>query len=124
MVDSSLGRARREVSYLAAMIRTPSLIFLIMLVACGGPEETATTAEQALTVDSSEEETFSAWFVELTSAPLASGGSAATLASERQAFRDEARRAGVNYTERASFQSLFNGLSIQVGSSDLAKVRR
>jgi subtilisin family serine protease len=106
------------------MIRTPTLILFIMLAACGGPEETATTAEQALTVDTSEEESFSRWFVELSSAPLASGGSESVLASERQAFRDEARRAGISYTERATFQSLFNGFSIQVGASDLAKVRR
>jgi minor extracellular serine protease Vpr len=63
------------------------------------------------------------WFVELKGKPKADGGSAATLASERQAFRNEASGAGVIFTERFTYDNLFNGLSISVPTSQVGKLK-
>ncbi len=79
-------------------------------------------------------ETPSAWFVELASAPLADVDATFTaaqrqnyrgrLAAERQAFRNAARTAGVTFRERRSFDILFNGLSIDVAPRHLAALWR
>lgn len=79
-------------------------------------------------------ETPSAWFVELASAPLADVDATFTaaqrqnyrgrLAAERQAFRNAARAAGVTFRERRSFDVLFNGLSIDVAPRHLAALWR
>ncbi len=69
-------------------------------------------------------ETAGRWFVELTSAPAAHGTRAARIEREHEAFREAARTEGVEYTERRSFETLFNGFSIEMDSSQLAKLRR
>ncbi|HSN86364.1 MAG TPA: S8 family serine peptidase [Thermoanaerobaculia bacterium] len=74
--------------------------------------------------DAATDETPSAWFVELQGAPVADGGSAATLAKEKQAFRAAAKKAGVNFKERFSYDRLWNGLSVTVDAAGLAKLSR
>src|SRR5262249_39329700 len=69
-------------------------------------------------------ETPQLWFVELASPPTADGGNPATLASERAAFVREARNAGLNYTVRYTYQSLFHGFSVRIAPSDLGKLSR
>ena len=64
------------------------------------------------------------WLVELSLPPLADGGSAAALKSEKQAFRAAAQSAGVQYKERYAFDNLWNGLSIEINPVDLARVTR
>lgn len=59
------------------------------------------------------------WFVELASPPAVDGTSAAKLRQEKQAFRADARARGVQFTERFSFDTLWNGLSISAGSAEL-----
>ncbi len=68
-------------------------------------------------------ETTGRWFVELASPPAAHGTAKARIAREQAAFRQAARAAGVDYTERRSFDTLFNGFSIDMDSSQLAKLR-
>jgi subtilisin family serine protease len=70
------------------------------------------------------DETPSAWFVELQGAPLADGGSPADLAREKQAFRAAARKAGVHFKERYSYDNLFNGFSVEASSAGVAKLSR
>ena len=72
----------------------------------------------------STEDGVSAWFVELRGLPAADGGSPADLTKEKQAFRAAARKAGVQYKERYSYDGLFNGFSVQVGPAGLAKLTR
>jgi minor extracellular serine protease Vpr len=62
------------------------------------------------------------WLVELSGAPVADGGSAAALRSEKAAFRRAAAAAGIRYTERKAFDTLFNGFSVEVGPGDRAKL--
>lgn len=79
-------------------------------------------------------ETPSAWFVELAGAPLADVDATFTgaqkrnyraqLASEKQAFRNAARAAGVSFRERRSFDVLFNGLSVDIAPSQVSMLGR
>jgi len=62
------------------------------------------------------------WLVELTGAPGADGGSVNAVRNEKAAFRRAAAAAGIRYTERRAYDSLFNGLSIEVDHRDRAKL--
>jgi minor extracellular serine protease Vpr len=62
------------------------------------------------------------WLVELSAAPTADGGSATTVRNEQAAFRRAAAAAGIRYTERRAYSSLFNGFSIEVAPGDRAKL--
>ena len=62
------------------------------------------------------------WFVELSGAPVADGNSKSAVQAEKQAFRRAAAAAGVRYTERRSFDTLFNGFSVEVAPGDRAKL--
>lgn len=62
------------------------------------------------------------WFVELAGKPVADGNTAAAVRSEQAALRRAARTAGIRYTERRSFDTLFNGFSVEVDTRDRAKL--
>jgi minor extracellular serine protease Vpr len=70
------------------------------------------------------DETPTLWFVELTSEPTSEGTAESRVVSEQAEFRAAARASGLEYTERFAFQSLFNGLSIEVPRRELAKLSR
>jgi subtilisin family serine protease len=111
-----------------------SLLMIIALVFAGGfiparaddgvtplePEFAAPSAETGGMVD----ETPSLWFVELSSGPTADGISKATVLAEQKAFRTNAKKAGLVYTERYVFSTLFNGFSIKIDPSQLGKLSR
>ena len=65
------------------------------------------------------------WFVQMNGKPTAAGGSESAAKSEQAAFRAEAKKAGVSFTERYAFHGLWNGLSIQTSASSdtLASVK-
>jgi minor extracellular serine protease Vpr len=84
------------------------------------PETPAPTAETGEMTN----ETPALWFVELSSAPAVTGTNPAALRAEQNAFRNNARQSGLVYTERFAFSTLWNGLSIQVDSSQIAKLSR
>ena len=65
-------------------------------------------------------ETATAWFVELASPPAAKGTSEATLNAEHKAFKSNAAAAGINFTERYSFDTLWNGFSVSVAPAQVA----
>ncbi|HET9445072.1 MAG TPA: S8 family serine peptidase, partial [Steroidobacteraceae bacterium] len=69
-------------------------------------------------------ETPSLWLVELSSEPSSEGTSAATLAEEKKAFRRSAEGAGLRYTERYSFGTLWNGVSVSINPRDVAQLAR
>src|SRR3990172_2607987 len=70
------------------------------------------------------DETPQAWFVELNSKPTAEGTSLSVTKAEKKAFRDAARRAGLKYSERRAFDTLWNGLSIKIDASQLSALTR
>ena len=73
-------------------------------------------------VSVSEAENGNLWFVELSGAPTADGNSLANVRAEKAAFKKGA--AGVSYTERRSFDVLFNGYSVEVDAVNRAKLAR
>jgi minor extracellular serine protease Vpr len=84
------------------------------------PEFTPPSAETGEMTD----ETPSLWFVELSSAPSADGTNPAALRAEQNAFRNNARQSGLVYTERFAFGTLWNGISVEISSSQLGKLAR
>jgi len=64
-----------------------------------------------------------AWFVQLKSAPATTANQQKMLASERAAFRQEAKSAGIAFSERYSFDTLWNGLSLEASPGDIKKIR-
>ena len=75
-------------------------------------------------VDASANETATKWFVQLASAPTADGGSLGATRNDKTNFRKAAKAAGVAFKERYAFDSLFNGISMEVAPKDLGKVSR
>jgi minor extracellular serine protease Vpr len=84
------------------------------------PGETAPGVQSGEVID----ETPSLWFVELKSPPAVEGTSKKNLAKEKKAFRDAARDANLNFTERRAFDTLWNGLSVAINPADLSKLSR
>src|SRR5215469_10609463 len=76
------------------------------------------------TSDAMVNETPQAWFVQLASPPTVDGTSAIQIAKEQSAFRNAAQSAGLKYTEKRAYQTLFNGFSVKVVPSDIAKLTR
>jgi len=64
------------------------------------------------------------WFVELAGAPVADGSSLASVRAEKAAFRRDAAAAGVRFSERREFNTLFNGFSIEVDAANRLKLAR
>ena len=82
------------------------------------------SAAFAQSVERSAAESGNLWFVELSGAPTADGNSLSSVKNEKAAFRRAAAAAGIRYTERRSFDVLFNGFSIEVAAGDRAKLQQ
>jgi subtilisin family serine protease len=104
------------------------LLGVVALLAAALPVPAQVDEFQPLTpppeAASSTIETPEIWFVELATPPSVEGTPAATLAAEKNAFRAAARAAGVRYSERMAFGTLWNGLSVRVDPGDLGKLLR
>jgi minor extracellular serine protease Vpr len=115
------------------MKRTLSLFALIAILLSAlaapslaqdmGPIEPLTPSPSAETGEMLNE-TPSMWFVELSSKPAVDGSSLVALKNEKAAFRTEAKKAGLSFTERYAFDTLWNGLSVQINPADLNKLAR
>lgn len=70
------------------------------------------------------DETPNLWFVELSGRPVAEGTSVSAVNREQAQFRSNAKKAGINYKERFSYNTLFNGFSIEVDKSELSALAR
>jgi len=70
------------------------------------------------------DETPDAWFVELASAPAVDGTPPGLLKKEKDGFRKAAADAGLEYAERFAFDTLWNGLSLQIAPGQLDKLAR
>jgi minor extracellular serine protease Vpr len=65
-------------------------------------------------------ETAGSWFVELASPPAAKGTSKTTLKAEHDAFKKNAAADGIKLTERYSYDTLWNGVSVSVPPAQVA----
>lgn len=98
-------------------------LFLVFVLALAAILPAAAQDEVA-SVPVAEAENSPYWFVELSGNPAADGGSLMALAQEKNAFRGNAARAKIQYTERFAFDTLWNGFSVEVSSENLAKLAR
>ena len=78
------------------------------------------SAENGLPVN----ETGNLLFVELSNPPAADGTPISTLKQEKANFRAAAAAAGVVFKERYSFDTLWNGLSVQIDPSQIGSLSR
>jgi minor extracellular serine protease Vpr len=69
------------------------------------------------------DETPQVWFVELSGAPSIEGTSSAVLKGEHDDFRHHAEDAHVEYSERSSYETLWNGFTVSATPSELSKIR-
>lgn len=105
------------------MIRTRTAIALAALAVMSlGTHAAAPTA--TMSVPAAAAEGGKLWFVELAGAPVADGRARSAVQSEKAAFRAAARAAGIRFKERRSFDTLFNGFSIEVDKVNRAKLMR
>ena len=98
--------------------------FVLKPVAFAAAALACTAMAMAQSLPASSVEGSQLWFVELVGKPVADGASLAVVQAEQAAFRAAAAQAGVTLTERRSFNSLFNGLSVAVAAADRAKLAR
>ncbi|MDN3918856.1 S8 family serine peptidase [Roseateles violae] len=80
------------------------------------------TAAMAQSIPASSIEGSRLWFIEFAGKPVADGANPADVQAEQAAFRAAAAAANVSYTERRSFNSLFNGLAVSISPADRAKL--
>ena len=76
------------------------------------------------TVSIAQSENATAWFVQLRGKPLAEGGRASSLSSERTKFKSALKGAGVQAKERFDYRTLWNGYSMQMSSAEASRVAR
>jgi len=102
------------------LLLVPALAFSAGVVQRIEPAVSLPSADVGEIVD----ETPDMWFVELSSKPAVEGTSLRTLKREKAAFRSAARKAGLEYTERYAFDTLWNGLSVKIDPDSLGKLAR
>ena len=68
------------------------------------------------------DETSQYWFVEFASPPTANGTKLNQVKQEKANFHAAAKKAGLQYTERYSFDTLWNGISISINLADVNKL--
>ena len=76
------------------------------------------------TVPASGAESTNLWFVEMAGKPAADGNALTRVRAEKAEFRKVAKAAGVSFTERRSFDTLFNGFSVAINSANRERLAR
>jgi minor extracellular serine protease Vpr len=80
---------------------------------------------QSVSLNSPDNETAQAWFVQFSGAASAQGGNKGTIKAQQQAFYANASAMGLNVTQRQAYGTLWNGVSVNVPAAqaaDLASV--
>src|SRR6266545_4636584 len=105
------------------MLKTSLRLVLALLCIAGlavAPALAGDGASVPGSVGGSSNETPTSWFVELASPPAVKGTSKAKLKAERDAFKASGAAEGVKISERFSYDSLWNGVSVSVAPSQVA----
>ena len=79
--------------------------------------------EMPAQVDRALNELPNVWFVELSGVPTVDGNDEATLNREKEGFRERAKAAGIQYSERRSYHKLWNGLTVRAERSEIDKLK-
>lgn len=91
-----------------------SALVLTLGIATASAQESVSASE----VESAQD----LYFVELSGRPTADGNSLTSVRAEKSRFRQAAAREGVGYTERRSYDSLFNGFSVKASPSERVRL--
>src|SRR5204862_2826419 len=108
------------------MLKTSLRLVLALLCIAGlavAPALAGDGAGAPGSVGGTANETPTSWFVELASPPAVKGTSKAKLKAEHDAFKANAAAEGVKITERYSYDSLWNGVSVSVAAAKVAEQR-
>lgn len=82
------------------------------------------TANAQEAVSTSEAESTELYFVELSGRPTADGNSLNNVRAEKARFMGAAANAGVEFTVRRGYDTLFNGYAVRVSASERAALAR
>ena len=104
------------------MKKYSAILLAAGLLATSGSAALAATDGPSVSVDDAEMAP-NAWFVQLKSKPAKTAAEKAALNAERQAFRNAAASAGVSMKERYSFDTLWNGVSVDASADNARKIR-
>jgi len=96
----------------------------IFVMAAGPVAAQSDGRTKVASVPASRAENSNLWFVELVGRPVADGNQLSAVQAEKSSFRAAALAARVTYTERRSFDTLFNGFSVEVTPSERANLAR
>lgn len=91
-----------------------SALVLSLGLATAGAQESVSASEAENSPD--------LYFVELSGKPTADGNSLASVRAEKSRFMRAAALAGVEFTQRRSYDTLFNGYAIKAAPSDRARL--
>jgi minor extracellular serine protease Vpr len=98
------------------------LLALAGVAAFAIPSFSGADSTQSLLVNSPNNQTPTAWFVQLSGAPTADGNSAANVKKSQDAFFANAKSLGINVTRRYAFGTLWNGVSVSVPLSQVGSL--
>jgi subtilisin family serine protease len=76
----------------------------------------------SVSLNGPDNETSTAWFVQLEGAPTAAGGSAANVKSAQDAFYAGAQKLGLDVKQRRTYGTLWNGVSVNVPLSQVGSL--
>src|SRR3989440_7434119 len=105
------------------MFKTSLRLVLALLCVAGlavSPALAGGGAAAPGSVGGAANETATNWFGELASPPAVKGTSKTKLEAEHDAFKANAAADGVKVTERYSYDSLWNGVSVSVAPSQVS----
>ncbi len=100
------------------------LLSAAVVTTLGGAGYVPSAQASGDTVSVAQSENATSWFVQLRGRPLADGGRASSLASERVKFKAALQGAGVQAKERFDYRNLWNGYSLQMSASAASRVAR
>ena len=80
------------------------------------------TAHAQESVSASTAEGLNLYFVELSGKPVADGNSLSNVRAEKARFKAAAARAGVQFTQRRAYDTLFNGYAVAINAQQRAKL--
>jgi len=115
----------RTFSRLIALVGVCLLLSAIPAGALGNwgplePENPLPSAEDGQMTNESS----NLWFVQLKSKPTINGTNPSTIAQEQNAFRGNAAKAKLQYTERFAYSSLFNGIAMEINPAQAGELSR
>ena len=102
--------------------RFATLVIALSLSAAGFPAN-AEDLDPGL-INAADDETASAWFVELTTPPTSDGVSATVVAESKDSFRKAAKSKGLDLAERFAYGDLFNGVSVRASTAEINAIQR